>query len=122
MLPPDALQREPRETSLPFSGPDPPIMSTPLPSTTPPEILAKVRVCIQEVVGEAWADEIEIQVETSFSEDLELESIELVALSEKLAEKFGAEIDFVGWLSGMELDAILGLTVGDVVEHIEQCH
>ncbi|MDF1563281.1 MAG: phosphopantetheine-binding protein [Deltaproteobacteria bacterium] len=86
-----------------------------------PEILAAVRGCIVEVVGEAWASEVTIGPETSFSEDLELESIELVALSEKLAEAFGEGIDFVGWLSGMELDAILELSVGDVVEHIESC-
>ncbi len=95
--------------------------STPESPLSSGEILAAVRGCIQEVVGEAWADEIIINIETSFSEDLELESIELVALSEKLALRFGEGINFVGWLSAMELDAILALSVGDVVEHIEQC-
>jgi acyl carrier protein len=88
---------------------------------TKDEVLDAVRACIREVIGEAWADEVSIERETSFSEDLELESIELVALSEKLAERFGAGVDFVGWLSEMELDAILALTVGDVVEQIERC-
>jgi len=44
-----------------------------------------------------------------------------VALAEKLQETYGERVDFVSWLSQMELDAIIGLTVGDVVEFIESC-
>jgi acyl carrier protein len=84
------------------------------------EILAALTEILREVVGEAWAEEIEIGMDTSFSDDLELESIELVALAEKVQARFGAEVDFVGWLSNLELDRIIALTVGDVVERVEQ--
>ncbi len=85
------------------------------------EILKEVARLIREVVGEAWIEEAEIGLDTSFSEDLELESIEFVALGEKLQSRYGGGVDFVGWLSGKELDEILALRVGNLVELIAQC-
>jgi len=49
--------------------------------------------------------------------DLEIESIELVALGEQLQERY-AHVDFAGWLSTMEVDEIIAMTVGDLVDHI----
>ncbi len=85
------------------------------------ETLAAVADIIREVIGEAWVDETPIGLETSFSDDLELESIEFVALAERLQERYGEGVDFVGWLSQKTLDDIIGLRVGELVEHIQQC-
>jgi acyl carrier protein len=85
------------------------------------EVLETVAGFIREVIGEDWVHETPIAMETSFSEHLELESIEFVALAEKLQERYGEEVDFVGWLSEMELDEIIGLTVGELVEFIVRC-
>ena len=62
-----------------------------------------------------------ITLTTSFNGDLELESIEFVALAERLQQHYGAQVDFVGWISAKELDAIIGLTVGELVEFIASC-
>ncbi len=80
--------------------------------------LETVARLIRKVIGEEWADEVPIGMETSFSDDLELESIEFVALAEELQEHFGQDLDFAGWLSQMELDEIIGLKVGQLVEQI----
>jgi acyl carrier protein len=85
------------------------------------QILAGVAQAIRDVIGEDWIADEAIEESTSFADDLELESIEFVALAEKLQEIYGERVDFVRWLSQMELDAIIGLTVGDVVEFIESC-
>jgi acyl carrier protein len=85
------------------------------------EILETLAGYVREVVGESWAQEVDIGLETSFSDDLELESIEFVALAEKVQAHYGAHVDFVGWLSELDLDAIIALRVGDVVEFIERC-
>lgn len=90
-------------------------------SETRDDVLETAAGLIREVIGEAWADEVDIGMETSFAEDLELESIEFVALAERLQEHYGEGVDFVGWISGMELDAIIGLKVGDLVEFIQTC-
>ncbi|MFT5430550.1 MAG: acyl carrier protein [Myxococcota bacterium] len=84
-------------------------------------VLLDVARMIREVIGEEWAEEVEIGLETSFSDDLELESIEFVALAEQLQLHFGTAVDFVGWLSDMELDAIINLKVGQLVEFIQSC-
>jgi acyl carrier protein len=89
--------------------------------TAAPDVLDTVARLLREVIGEAWVQDFEIGPETSFSHDLELESIELVALAEKLGAEYGGRVDFAGWLSGMELDEIIGLRVGQVVEHITAC-
>jgi acyl carrier protein len=84
-------------------------------------VLLDVARLIREVVGEAWIEEKTIGMETSFGQDLELESIEFVALGERLQAHFGKQVDFVGWLSGKTLDEILALRVGDLVSFIAQC-
>ena len=84
-------------------------------------VLAKVAKLLREVIGEEWATDVEITRETSFTEDLELESIEFVALAEKLQNEFGARVDFAGWLANQELEQIIRLRVGEVVDFITRC-
>jgi len=85
------------------------------------ESLGTVGSLIRQVIGEDWDDTEEIGLETSFGEDLELESIEFVALAEKLTETYGDAVPFVAWLSTMDLNQIIALKVGDLVEYIDQC-
>jgi len=86
------------------------------------EILEHVSGVIRDVIGEEWIRDTPVTMETSFGDDLEFESIEVVALSEKLQEHYGQKIDFVGWLSGMELDEIIDLRVGRLVDFIAASH
>jgi len=94
------------------------IAGAPVPSAT--SILSTISHLIERVVeGDIQASEIGL--ETSFSQDLELESIEFVALAEELQNTFGMEIAFTRWLGGMSLDEILALRVGDLVEFVQRC-
>ena len=88
---------------------------------TKDEVLSQVAETIRQVVGEDWILDENIEPTTSFGDDLELESIEFVALAEALQEIYGDRLDFVNWLSTKDLDAIIELTVGDVVEFILAC-
>jgi acyl carrier protein len=82
------------------------------------EVLQVVSRMVKNVIGEDWAEDLEITMKTSFARDLELESIEFVALAEKLKEAYGRRIDFSGWLSSMELKEIIDLEVGTLVDFI----
>jgi len=84
-------------------------------------VLETVTRFITEVVGDELDLDEPITLATSFNRDLELESIEFVALAEVLQTHYGDGIDFVGWLSNKELDEIIALTVGDLVELIDEC-
>jgi acyl carrier protein len=81
-------------------------------------VLATVTRLIIDVVGEDYLLDLEIDMDTSFNDDLEIESIEFVALAEQLTEAYGARVDFAGWLADMELDEIIGISVGELVDHI----
>ena len=71
-------------------------------------------------MGPEWSVDRPITMETSFGNDLELESIEFVALAEKLQARY-ERVDFVRWLSEKELEEIIQLKVGDVVTYIDEC-
>jgi acyl carrier protein len=81
-------------------------------------VLAEVTAMITEVIGADDLVGIEIESDTSFQDDLEVESIEFVALSERLMARYGDRVDFVGWMASMELDEIIALTVGDLVSFV----
>ncbi len=85
------------------------------------ETLEIVSGLIREIVGDELAFDGPIDFDTKFSDDLELESIEFVALAEQLQQRFGSEVDFVKWISSKQLDEIIGLTVGECVEFIVSC-
>lgn len=83
------------------------------------DTLSVVTGMLADVLGDEWDDSITVDADTSFADDLELESIEFVALAEQLQAHYGGDVDFVGWISSLDLDGILNLTVGDLVERIE---
>jgi acyl carrier protein len=85
------------------------------------EILKVVERLVVEVAGDEILIAGPLTMQTTFNGDLELESIEFVALAEKLQNHYGADVDFVGWISKKELDQIIALTVGELVELIGSC-
>ena len=106
---------------MPGPSPSPELTSPEVADTAPggvvttESVLAELERILTEVVGEDLLLDGPITLDTSFDADLQLESIEFVALSEQLLTTYGERVDFVTWLAGMELDDIIALTVGDVV-------
>jgi acyl carrier protein len=83
------------------------------------DTLKTVSKLIEEVVGDNLLEPITL--ETSFGDDLELESIELVTLAEKIQAEYGEQVNFADWLSQKELDELIHLKVGELVEFIDEC-
>ena len=81
-------------------------------------VLAELDAILTEVVGDDLLLDGPLAMDTSFDEDLQLESIEFVALAEKLLITYGERVDFVAWMATMELDDIIALTVGQVVDFV----
>jgi acyl carrier protein len=82
------------------------------------QVLDEVRGVLADVIGEDYVSELDVEMETAFRADLDIESIEFVAMGEILRERYGDRIDFVEWLTTLELDDIIALTVGELVDHI----
>jgi acyl carrier protein len=83
------------------------------------DVLDEVVRMIEEVVGEDVLLGIEVTPDTTFSDDLGLESIEFVALADRLRERYGDRVDLVAFLGDMDIDEIMAMTVGQLVDHIE---
>ncbi|MBO2453846.1 acyl carrier protein [Actinomadura barringtoniae] len=82
-------------------------------------VLGEVVAMLVDVVGEDFLLDVEVGPATTFNDDLALESIEFVALAEKLQRRYGGRVDFAAFIAGMDLDEIMRMTVGDLVAHIE---
>jgi acyl carrier protein len=100
----------PEETKIP--------VATAHPALTPAEVLAEVTTLLGAIVGEQYLLDLEITMETSFNDDLALESVDFVALSTALQERYGDQVDFVAFMAGLELDELTNLRVGQLVSHI----
>jgi acyl carrier protein len=89
-----------------------------------PEVLVVVRRHLIEVM-ELEEGELEIEMATHFQDDLELESIEMIALGDALRAYYlqaerAAIIDFAHWLTQLSIEQLMELTVGDLVTWIAQ--
>jgi acyl carrier protein len=87
-------------------------------AATEEAVLEVVRTMIVAVVGEDYLLDMEIDMETSFEDDLEMESIEFVKLGARLTEHYGGAIDFAAFLADKDLDEIIEMRVGTVVTYI----
>jgi acyl carrier protein len=85
---------------------------------TAEEILTDIRTMLTEIIGKEYALSLDIDMNTSFDADLELESLEFVKLSAMLAERYGNRIDFVAFLADRTLNEIIALQVGEIVNYI----
>lgn len=84
-------------------------------------VLADIAGMLGVLLDEYGLDDAEIGMDTTFNHDLELESIDLVTLAGHLEARYGQQVNFAEFVAGMEIDEIIELTVGRLVEHVVQC-
>jgi acyl carrier protein len=82
-------------------------------------VFDEVTEIIKEVIGEDFLLQEEVTPQTSFSDDLALESIEFVELSEKLQDHYGERVSLVTFIADKDIDGIMSITVGQLVDFIE---
>ncbi|MCQ9635685.1 phosphopantetheine-binding protein [Chryseobacterium sp. WG23] len=85
------------------------------------ELFTLLKGFITEVIGAEFVEEMDITPESSFTRDLEMDSIEIVSFSEKIKAHFGDQIDFTGWLSSMDLDQLINLDLSMIINYIYEC-
>ena len=100
----------------------PDVVTTSLTSPKSPshsEVLALVSAYLVEIM-ELEEDELEIEMTTHFQDDLELESIEMIALGDAIRAHYQQReptvvINFAHWLTQLSIEQLMNLTVGDLV-------
>lgn len=75
---------------------------------------------IIEVVGEEFYEESEIGLDSTFAEDIELESTEVLEIAERLIEIYEGKVDFVAWFADKDLEDLIEITLGDLIGFIVQ--
>jgi acyl carrier protein len=73
---------------------------------------------IIEVVGEEFYEESEIGLDSTFAEDIELESTEVLEIAERLIEIYEGKVDFVAWFADKDLEDLIEISLGDVIDFI----
>lgn len=81
-------------------------------------VLAEISAVLRELLEEYGFDDAEITLATKFHDDLELESIDLVGLAGRLRERYGDSVNFAAFIADLELEEIIDLTVGQLVDYV----
>lgn len=82
-------------------------------------ILADLTEMIDAVLGD-FADDQVVTMDTTFSEDLGMESIDVIALAGRLQSRYGDTVNFAHFVAKLDLDTVRELKVGQLVNHIAE--
>jgi acyl carrier protein len=78
-----------------------------------------------EALAAATGDEsllsIGVNAATRLEGDLCLDSLDLAALSALLRDRYGTAVDLTGYVAGLDIDQIIGLTVADMAAYVTGC-
>jgi acyl carrier protein len=81
-------------------------------------VLDEIGADLRAVLDEHGLEDVEIERDTRFHEDLQLESIDLVELASRLRDRYGERVNFAEFVAGLDLSEIIELTVGRLVDYV----
>ena len=81
-------------------------------------IFEQLKQFISEIIGAEVVEELDISYDSVFTKDLEMDSIKIVAFAEKVRNYYGKKVDFISWLYSMELNKLINLSLGSIVNLI----
>jgi acyl carrier protein len=82
------------------------------------QVLAEISAMLAEVLADIGPQGADISMGTSFNDDLEFESIDMVSLAVLLNARWGDRVNFAEFVAGKHLDELIALTVGELVYHV----
>lgn len=80
-------------------------------------ILAEISEMLHAILADFDTD-TEITMDTTFRDDLEMESIDVVSLAGRLQVRYGNAVNFAQFVAGLDLESVKELRVGQLVNHI----
>ncbi|HEY4460689.1 MAG TPA: acyl carrier protein [Pseudonocardiaceae bacterium] len=81
-------------------------------------ILDEIRTILITVLGDYVLDDIEITTDMSLTENLGLESIDLVTVGAMLTERYGSQVNLAAFLAEMDIDDVIAMKVGTLVDFV----
>ncbi len=92
-------------------------MNTPQ-STSPAAVLDELHIMVAKVLDLDDPGDIEFAPDMSLTGDLGLESIDLVTIGALLTERYGDEMNLAAFLAEMDIDDVIKLSVGSLVDFV----
>ena len=80
-------------------------------------VLADVDSMLRDVLGDFGPD-AEITMDTTFRDDLGMESLDVVSLAGRLQARYGNSVNFALFVSTFDVATVGELTVGQLVHYI----
>jgi len=79
---------------------------------------AEIVELLREATGEEpdWA--AAITPATRLEDDLRIESVEVTALADLLRRRYGERVDLPAFLAELDIDQLIGLTVGELAAYV----
>ena len=88
-------------------------------STDQTAILADVATMLRAVLGD-FGPEADITMDSSFREDLAMESIDVVSLAGRLQARYGNSVNFAQFVASLDVTSMGELRVGQLVRYIAE--
>ena len=82
-------------------------------------VLADVDAMLRGVLGDFGPD-AEITRETTFRDDLGMESLDVVSLAGRLQARYGNSVNFALFVSTLDVASVGELTVGQLVDYVAE--
>jgi acyl carrier protein len=82
-------------------------------------VLADLTEVLHAILGEFGTD-VEITLDTTFRDDLGMESLDVVSLAGRLQARYGSAVNLAQFAAAFDLDSIRELRVGQLVEYISR--
>jgi len=79
-----------------------------------------LKTMIVEVIGEDFISLEEINLTDKLTEDLEMESIDIVQFADLVKSEYGEKSDLTQWMSSMDLNEIINLKVFEIVDFLDK--
>ena len=80
-------------------------------------VLTDVDAMLRDVLGDFGPD-AEITMDTTFRDDLGMESLDVVSLAGRLQARYGNSVNFALFVSTFDVESVGELTVGQLVHYI----
>jgi acyl carrier protein len=82
-------------------------------------IRADIDAMLRAVLGDFGTD-LDIQLDSTFRDDLGMESLDVVSLAGRLQSRYGDSVNFAQFVAGLDVSSMAELKVGDLVDFVAE--
>ncbi len=82
-------------------------------------IRADIDAMLRAVLADFGTD-LNIELDSTFRDDLGMESLDVVSLAGRLQSRYGGSVNFAQFVAGLDVSSMAELKVGDLVDFVAE--